>query len=74
MTPSNDGITGNGPDVLTTRLALRTWRWDPGRGVLLSVNAGRQVRNNPWLLSNAISSPEGEWLTDRLMIAQCSHD
>lgn len=71
MTTVGDGITGEGSDPVTV-LAFRVWRHDPHRGLLLSVNAGRSVRRNTWILSNAISSPEGEWLADKLMIAQCS--
>ena len=74
MTPVGDGITGEAPEVPVTPLAFRVWRHDPPRGELLSVNAGRPVRRNTWLLSNAISSPEGGWPANKLMVAQCSRD
>ena len=73
MTAAGDGITGEVADHSTTLLAFRVWRYDPRRGVLLSVNAGRPVKKGTWLLPNAISSPEGEWQPGGLMRAQCTH-
>ena len=43
MTTLSDGITGEVPDSLTTRMAFRVWRHDQRRHVLLSLNAGRPV-------------------------------
>lgn len=72
MTALDDGITGEVPGIPSTLLAFRVWRYDRGRGVLLSVNAGQPVRANTWLLPNAISSPEGEWPKGELMFAECT--